>query len=380
MKLLGLPFSVAAHRSLAGQTWLFQRTECYSHIAGTRRESSYGFPGHQKPRQQPRQQQNHDQRQDATPIRRSPSRPPSDMDMDLDSILETTMRNMNHASDQDMPLMDFTKTKLPPKIALLCHSLGMAKPETKKAVNSGHMKLEFSLSTKHCFHDYHMREISDAMSPFQDWAVDKHIVKHEEPLWFNVLELGGKKVKPVIKTRGVKRHKHAFSEALRINGYDRVGNPLSEKEAREAGTIPAATGLYGTVRVKLFDLKGVCSVPFDEVVKFWSKNITSKIRSELGRRMSQDQGGLDAGEPVQSPLGRLLEEAGGSRGGPRERNVIRKMPSGRDIASNAGRSAPERRPQAGAKDGNKADARPPSAAIRPSRPVRPDRRSAASWV
>ncbi|OIW30992.1 hypothetical protein CONLIGDRAFT_679740 [Coniochaeta ligniaria NRRL 30616] len=221
-----------------------------------------------------------------TTIRQTPSAPSPDIGgVDLDTALQQAIMNLKINKLEDAPLMDYTKSAMPPKVQQLCLKLGLSMPHTKRAVFDSRLSLEFSISKKHGFHDYHVRDIVDSLSPFQDRTLDFHVARHErEPLWLNVVELGGKKVKPIVKTRGVKRVKHAFAEALRRNGYEKHGNPLSAKEAKEAGTEPAPKRLYGTVRARIFEPKKVCSVPYAEVVDFWERHIAERIGNVLGGR------------------------------------------------------------------------------------------------
>lgn len=192
--------------------------------------------------------------------------------------------NLKISKPQDAPLAErYDEVVKPPKIAEVCSRLGLSYPNVKRAVYDPKLALDFGISRKHCFHDYHMRDIADPLSPFQDWALDMHVTRHKrESLWLNVITLGLKKIKPVVQTRGAKRMKHAFAEALKRKGYDRAGNPLSRTEAEKAGTQPASKGLYGTVRVRIFELKKFCAVPYAQVVEFWVRHIERRIQRELG--------------------------------------------------------------------------------------------------
>lgn len=203
--------------------------------------------------------------------------------------------NLKISKPQDAPLADrYDESAKPPKVEVVCSKLGLSYPNIKRAVYDPRLALDFGISRKHCFHDYHMRDITDPLSPFQDWALDMHVARHErESLWLNVLTMGLKKIKPVVQTRGAKRMKHAFAEALKRKGYDRGGNPLSEKEAEKAGTEPASAGLYGTVRVRIFELKKFCAVSYGQVVDFWVRHIERRIQRELGiGGASRDQGAI----------------------------------------------------------------------------------------
>lgn len=184
---------------------------------------------------------------------------------------------------QDAPIADnYNESVRPPKVAELCDRLGLAYPNTRRAAYEPNLAVDFSISRKHCFHDYHMRDIEDPLSPFQDWALDMHVARHEkEALWLTVITLGLKKIKPIVQSRGAKRMKHAFAEALKRKGWDRYGNPLSEKDAKKAGIPPASKGLYGTVRVRIFELKKFCAAPYVQVLEFWERQLDRKIRREL---------------------------------------------------------------------------------------------------
>jgi hypothetical protein len=192
--------------------------------------------------------------------------------------------NLKITRPQDAPLPDrYDESSMPANVASVCKSLGLSFPQVRGAYNDRSIALNFSLSKKHCIHDYHMRDILDPLSPFQDWALDMQITRHEkESLWINVLPQHLKHISAVVQTRGAKRAKHAFAEALRRKGYDRRGTPLSEQEAEKAGIAPASTALYGTVRVRIFDLKQFCAVPFDKVVQGLERQIEQKLRIELG--------------------------------------------------------------------------------------------------
>ena len=295
--------------------------------------------------------------------------------------LQSAIMNFKNTKPEDAPLIDFERSAKPPKVAELCHKLGFKYPPNQKGLNDRHISLQFTTSRQHCFHDYHMRSIVDPSSPFQDLVLARHVARHEkESLWLNVIELGGKKVSPVVKTRGDKRVKHAFAAALKLNGYDKYGNPLSDKEARRARTRPAANWLYGTVRVKLFDLKKVCSVPFTDVVDFWNRQVQGKIGIELARRTAPQDGinavGGDRSRGTSSG-GRAVIEGGRSVGAPRDANSIQRAPGGRSGVFDPRGTRQERRPRGERSDGHEQDStrsEVPGEALRSKRPVRAERR------
>ncbi|KAJ9129544.1 hypothetical protein NKR19_g10317 [Coniochaeta hoffmannii] len=194
--------------------------------------------------------------------------------------------NLKISKPQDAPIMDrYDESPMPVKVAQVCKKFGLSYPNVKRAYADRNLALDFSLSRKHCFHDYQMRDIQDPLSPFQDWALDIQVARHErESLWLNVLPLKLKDVSAIVQTRGAKRMKHAFAEALRRKGYDRRGVPLSEKEAKQAGVIPASKALFGTVRVRIHDLKKFCALPYADIVAFWERQVEERLRGELELR------------------------------------------------------------------------------------------------
>lgn len=378
MKLPAEPFRVAAHRPLSfrRQVWYLQLSHRCVHNAGmTGRDEPQKPQPHVRQRQPP--QKPWQFRDVETPVRRTPSPPPPDIGVDIDTALQQAIVNLKVARAEDAPLMDYTRSSMPPKVAELCHKVGLSMPHTKRDFFERRMALEFTLSRKHCFHDYHVRDIVDSLSPFQDWALDVHIARHEkEPLWLNVIELGGKKVKPVVKTRGVKRAKHAFAEALRRNGYDRYGNPSSEKEAQQAGTKPASAGLYGTVRVRLFDLKKFCSIPYAEVVEFWERHIAERIRNQLDARAGQD--GEIVVRRTASGGGKTTPNTDSRRGYQHKRTATEGISThNQGVPSGIGRGR-DRLSQT--KDGSSSGAETRSEAPRPARPSRQVRPKKVSFI
>lgn len=383
MKLPALPLSAAAHRRLdlllSRQVWHIQSSQRYVHSTGVTRNSP---DGPQKTQPHPRQRRlvaNPRQFRDLeTPVRKTPSASAPDIGVDLDTALDQAIMNFKITRPQEAPLLDYTRSSMPPKVTDLCYKFGLSLPHVHHPFHDSRLAMDFTLSKKHCFHDYHVRDIMDPLSPFQDWALDFHVTRHHrEPLWLNVIELGGKKVKAVVKSRGAKRAKHAFAEALGRNGYDRRGNPLSERAAREAGATPAPEGLYGTVRVKLYDLKKFCGVPYTDVVDTWERHIAKSIRNRLGVRTGPDGGNavrkVSSGgtkPPVLKP--RKDEQQRRTATGPASSST-RAAPSGK-IRSHEGL------PEGGSIHGNTSSSEPRSGASRPARTIRPVRLTKVSFI
>ncbi|KAB5562965.1 hypothetical protein GE09DRAFT_1110502 [Coniochaeta sp. 2T2.1] len=301
MKLPTCSLRVTTHRSLARQPWhIHIQHKAFTRVAAAPQE------GPQRPQRRqphPRQRSLPDQPQPWKPkelLRTSPdlSRGPTssrpDIDIDNDEAFQTALQNLTITKPEDAPLMDYTKASKPATVRQLCDTLGLSYPETRRVAYDTAQGLEFSLSNKHCFSDYHMRDISDALSPLHTARLDCSAERHaKESLWLNVFMYGGgKKIKAVVKTRGAKRLKHAFYEALRRNGYDKFGVPLGEKEAREAGTRPAAGKLYGTVRIKVFEPLKLASCDYAAVVRYWEQRIRGVIGGKLGEGSRPNAGGF----------------------------------------------------------------------------------------